>query len=418
MDLYVERQCIEQMKEGNFKQFILLFDANFRDLYKYVFRRVPDFQEADRITRMTFFDALGQVQNTPTDTSFLVWLYCLARPRVFAYLNKASFPEKQGLMEKKEKKPAESALNEEENLVDRAEKMMAKMTLEEREILRLKFFEQVADGDVMTVLDINEGSIGTKIYRVLKRAHFLLFGESDERKGVYFGELSSFMEKVRELEDVEIPEVLALTLKNELVMRIDRKDFAIESEAVLEKPGFETEEPFGEPFVVKGSDDPAKIFVEAVKEMKEQEVLSKIKKERSEERREKLIEFFEQWKRVFIYIPAVLFVFAVAIVIIRWYGNLPVERGYVTSCGIEVNLDGDFSDAETRSVHLGISDRICGHFEDVESLTISRTEEGKVSVEVSRKEWYLEYDFVKKIKNWKIKKYARTFSGDNESGEV
>jgi hypothetical protein len=56
-------------------------------------------------------------------------------------------------------------------------------------------------------LGIEDGTIGPKIYRVLKRAHFLLFGESDERQGVYFGELSGFLARMRDLEYIDVPEV-------------------------------------------------------------------------------------------------------------------------------------------------------------------------------------------------------------------
>jgi len=419
MDLYVERQCIDQMKEGKVKQFMLLYDANFAGLYKYVARRVSNLQEIDRIVRLTFFDALGQVQNTPTETSFQVWLYSLARPRIWAYLDKASFPERQGLISRKEAVDLEL----EENLFAKAENMFGKLSLEEREILKLKFFEQVADGDVMTVLGFEDANVGPKIYRVLKRAHFLLFGESDERHGVYFGELSGFMERVRNTEEIEIPEVLNLTLKNELVTRIEKKDFAIEGNIVEEK----NEET---PFAVKeerraeketapsGVGDPAKIFVEAVAEMREEEALEKIKEERKAERRENLMMTLDRWKGVFVAIPVLIFIVVVGFVSVNMFMNGLVERGYPTACAIEVDFEGDFSDNEMRSVNKGISDRLCGHFDDVASILINRTEAGKVYVEVNRKDWFLEYNFVKKPEYWKIKKYARTANSDGESGEV
>ena len=89
MDLYVERQCVDKMKGGNSKQFLLLLDANFVDVYGYVARRVGDRAEVEKIVRLTFLDALGQIGNTPTDVSYLIWLYSLAKPRVWDYIAKA-----------------------------------------------------------------------------------------------------------------------------------------------------------------------------------------------------------------------------------------------------------------------------------------------------------------------------------------
>lgn len=425
MDLYVERQCVEQMKQGNIKQFLLLFDANFTGLYKYVVRRVGAGEEAENITRLAFLDALGQIQNTPMDVSYLVWLYGLARPRVWEQISRASFPEKQGLISAV--KEGEGGASDKEDLILRTDKVMKKLSLEEREILRLKFFEEVADGDVMTILGMEEGTIGSKIYRVLKRAHFLLFGEGDERQGVYFGELSSFFSRVREAEagKIVLPEAFKLSLRADLSGRIERREFAVEAEQVeaagpKEPPVKVMNEEF------KGSNDPAKIFVEAVKEMREEEELQRVRDQLKLDREEKMLDFFEKWKRAFAVIPGVIFIVAMAFFLMQTFdislfgGGGLVERGFATECGVEVEFSGNFSDGEKRSVNEGVSNRLCGHFK-VKKLLITRKGDGKVTVNVDVPDWLLEYGFVRKAVNsasWKIKEYARTFGGDQKSGKV
>ena len=416
MDLYVERQCIQQMKEGNIKQFLLLFDANFAELYKYVARRAIDPETIDKIVRLTFLDALAQIQATPDEGAYIVWLYGLARPRVWDEISRSSFPEKQGLINSVQGQ-AQSAENEEAMM--RVEKMMKKLSLEEREIFRLKFFEEVSDGDVMTILSISEGAIGAKIYRVLKRAHFLLFGESDERQGVYFGELTGLLARARELEKIVIPEVLKLSLRADLAARIDRREFAINSEPVEEEapkapPVTEVTEAF------KGSNDPAKIFVAAVKEMREEEQVQKLQDQLKFEREEKVFDFLEKWRWLFVVVPGVIFIGLIAIFAVNFFGNRLLDRGYPTTCKIAVTFKGDFSDSEKRNVDQGISDKICGHFE-VQKLLITRLDDGKVQVNVDVPQWLLEYKFAKATINtapWRIKEYARTLSGNQKSGQV
>ncbi len=403
MDLYVERQCIDQMKSGNLRSFVLLFDANFEAVYRYVARRIEDNSEVERIVRLTFLDALGQVQNTPTDVNYIVWLYSLAKPRVWEYMAKVAFPQKKGLMEQREGK-------ESSDLLVKAEKMMMKLSLEEREILRLKFFEQVSDGDVMATLGLSEGTIGPKIYRVLKRAHFLLFGESEERHGVYFGELSGLFERLRDAENVEIPEAFKLNLKVDLTNRIERRDFAIEAEQVKEAP---------KPFEEKtGSSDPAKIFVDAVREMRADEAKeAEIEREKFE-KREVIIDFVDRWKSWLVGLPVAVLVMGLGVFVVWDYlDDLGVKRGFPDGCAIEVAFEGDFSDGEKRSVNEGISKRICDHFE-VKKLLISRKDDGVVEVKVDVPEWNLQYRFVQKIKDWRIKKYERTLSSNKKSGEV
>lgn len=423
MDLYVERQYVDQVKSGDLKQFMLLFDASFQGLYGYVLRRIGEGEEANNIVRLTFLDALAGAQDAPTDVSYLVWLYSLARQRVWDAISRASFPEKQGLIAGDDSVGGQDGDND----VAKAEKMFKKLSLEEREILRLKFFEEVSDGDVMTVLGMDEGIIGPKIYRVLKRAHFLLFGESNEKQGVYFGELSGFLSRIREMEKIVIPEVFRLSLRADISNRVDRRDFAVEGEAeTVPKSG-----PKKPPVFVKGEDenigsnDPAKIFVEAVKEMKREEEDEKVKAVLRMEREEKLFDFLDRWRNVLTFVPVLIVLVVVGFFVWKLgdFSGEPkvnlaaIERGYPNDCSVDVVFKGEFSDGEKRSVNKGISDRLCGKFK-VKRLLISRLDDGKVTVKVDVPRWFLEYNFVKKSYDWRIKKYARTVNSYEKSGKV
>ncbi len=297
MDLYVEKQCISQMKAGNSKQFLMLFDAFFDEVYRYVARRVDDSADIRKIVRLTFLDALGQIQNTPEDTGYLVWAYSLAFPRVSDSIAKASFAGAGSVLTEE----ARGRSAEDNDVVEMTEKVIKKMTLEEREIVRLKFFEQVSDGDVMTVLGISEESVGIKIYRVLKRLHFLLFGDNRTKTGVYFGDVSGLFEKARSLEKIEIQDLFKLELRTTVSNKIDRQEFALDAEVVADKDvrvaeRMENVNPFEEPvfgddgvreikkekdILSVGSDDPAKVFVKASQEMTDAD-WADLKKEKEE----------------------------------------------------------------------------------------------------------------------------------------
>lgn len=410
---------MEGMKAGDVRQFLLLFDAYFPDLYRYVARRVGTGESANEIVRLTFLDGLGQIKNTPLDTGYGIWLYSLARPRVWEKMGKDSFPQTLGLIAKL---PEEGVKDQQAELVDKFDKMLGKLSLEEREILRLKFFEEVSDGDVMTILSIEESAIGTKIYRVLKRAHFLLFGESDEAQGVYFGELSGFLSRIRGLENIVIPEAFKLTLKTDISMRIDKREMAVESEVVAEGP--KVPPPFSEK--AKGSDDPAKIFVEAVKEMKQEQQMAKLEEQLRLERQERAFDFIDSYKYILTLIPAVIFVAVVVFVVWKldfFNGffddifNRKIARGYPTVCSVEVVFEGEFADGEKRSLNSSVSDRICDYFE-VSSLMIAKNAEKDVKVAVDVVDWFLEYRFIERPKGWRINEYKRTADSNEKSGKV
>jgi DNA-directed RNA polymerase specialized sigma24 family protein len=412
------------MKDSDPKKFLLLFDAYFADTYKYVARRIADLQEVERITKLTFLDASGQIQNTPTDTAYPVWLFSLAKPRVASYINKASFPKKQGLIDAGASVPGQGVDVNSDSVLAKADGMFKKLTMEEAEILRLKFFEELADGDVHYVIGGEDPLIGPKIYRVLKRAHFLLFGESNQRQGVYFGELSGFLERAKDAKKIEIPEAFKLSLRAEISSKLDRKDFAVNVPVSFKDEFVEAESaaPWkeidkGVEAVHVGSNDPAKIFVEAVREMREEEALRKSNEVESFDRAEMALEIFDKIKGVLIAIPVVLFVVVGFFVVKSLWPEHKIERGIVGLCPFETQFGGEFNDAEKLVIDSKISKEICKQF-NPKSLIVDRLDDTSIKVSVDVTSGNLLYDFVQKDGIWKMKKYAKTPHSNTEQRKI
>lgn len=441
MDLYVEKQCLDQMKAGDSKKFLILFDAYFSDLYRYVFRRVNDSPETERIVRTTFSEALSKTRNTPTDIAYQVWLYSLAKPKVWNYIDKSRFPDKQGLIDAKKDFSSVAEIVK-DPVVQKAENMLKKMSLEESEILRLKFCEELADGDVLYILGGEENTIGSKIYRVLKRAHFLLFGESDERHGIYFGELSGFLSRVKDSIKIEVPESLKLSLKAELSNKLDKKEFAVDAQTVsAESKKFpdpldmtsEIKTPtqkvpwqeFKKDDVPMGSNDPAKIFVQAVKEMRQEEEAKMMRDAMEFEASEKVYDFFDRWKGVLSIIPVILFIAVGVFVVtkIDWGKTPPIEKPpveipFVSVCGEnKVNFDKSFSKEDVKNIDELVNKKICEAF-SAEQIIVKKISEKEIEVLVDAGKSKLEYRFVRNLNDWALVKYAKTSNSDKQSRQV
>lgn len=422
MDIFVESQLLDQVRAGGTSKFLLLFDNYFDAVYKYVVRRVVDHKQAGEIARLVFLDALGQITAIPSDVTFEVWMYSLAKERVWTYLNANGFPIQSEILIDIHSIAAE-ARETVQAMAIKAQGLMAKLSLEEREILKLKFFEQVSDGDVMVVLNSDDTNIGPKIYRVLKRAYFYLFGERSETQGVYFGELGGFFEQLKKWENIQITETAKTTIRSEVENRVLQKDFAVDVESVsttssMAKP-FAEKRPFESDMPV-GSDDPAKIFVNAVKEMRQEEAEKTARKREEFEKRELFFDFFDRWKNTFILVPVLLLLVVGGYVFFRLinFGGEEVALYQAENCEILISFQGKFSDAEKSTINEHINNRICGVFE-VEKLLLNRLESGEVAVYVDLPNWLMEYGFrQKKIKDWRIYHYARTSYSDKESGEV
>lgn len=436
MDLYVEKQCVDQMKAGDLKKFLILFDAYFSDLYRYVARRVNNSMETERIVRITFLEALGQTRNVPTDTAYQVWLYGLAKKKTWNFIEKSRFPEKQGLIDSKDFSSVADIVKD--PILQKADGMMKKLSLEEAEILRLKFCEELADGDVLYIIGGEENTIGSKIYRVLKRAHFLLFGESDERQGVYFGELSGFLTRAKDANKIEVPEVLKLSLKAEISNKVEKRDFAVNAEVRDVPPPVKTVaaeekiaskkvpwQEFKKDDVPVGSNDPAKIFVQAVKEMRQEEDAQKMRDAMEFETTEKVYEFFDKWKGVLSIIPIVLFI-AVGVFVatkINWNDDKPpiekppVEVVFKSVCGDKVTFDKALSQDDRKNIDDGVNKKICENFK-VKNLSVKKLLDKEIEVLVDVDGAKLEYKFVYNVSEWQVVKYVKTANSDKQSGEV
>ncbi len=414
MDLHVEKQSVEQLAGGDKRQFLLLFDASFSNLYRYVRRRVENIVEVERIVRFTFLDAFSQSKNAPTDVAFSVWLYSLARQRVWNYLNNLDVNRVVFAVICEPKSPAD------EDILVSADLMFSKMSLEENEIMKLKFLEEVSDGDVMTVLNSDQENIGSRIYRVFKRAHLLFFGDGGEKGEVYFGELSAAMESLREMEEVNVPEALKLSFRAEISMKIDSNDFAVDAE-IVEEDSKQTEKDRIRESLLKnvkeGASDPAKVFVKAAQNLNSEEreakytehksnlIFEEKMKERKDQKREEFLEAFDAFKRILLVVPLVIFFIVIATFAFIKFDPFSL---FGSGCKIAVKYEGNIDSNDKLGINKYINDRLCEHFE-VEDLLVQRVADQVLDVDVIVSDWNLEYEFdTRGTDKWYIQKFKKS----------
>ena len=158
MDLRAENQYKDGFAQDP-RSFIPLYEDSFSDLYRYVARRVDDDAVRHQVVELSFLDAIGQMSTCPKDLNFGTWLYSLAFNRIQEYVKggvvgpAASFesPIFDGAS------IVDGVYDDELQMRQQAESFFSALTFEEREILKLKFFEELTDGEVMYVLDLSDG---------------------------------------------------------------------------------------------------------------------------------------------------------------------------------------------------------------------------------------------------------------------
>ena len=289
----------------------------------------------------------------------------------------------------------DAVYDDEVKLKQQAETFFSSLTFDEREVLRLKFFEELTDGDVMHVLGLSEGSVGTKIYKVLKRGYEILFGEIKDHSGVYYGELHSFLARLKNIEKIPVSDGFRLDLRSKVENKLEKMYMDGFSDKGPEQASAQSSS-------ASGSSDPAKAFVNAAKGLSKDEIdqitedyvrerevaggnsvaASEVSREAPVPEREvpveqmmtdkaeggieeevpvhhvdelldedyeksmfaeKVIDMFDRWKYVMSLIPTGLFIAAVIVVVsIVWFGEIEDEG--VTGLPFTVDYQEGFAE--------------------------------------------------------------------------
>lgn len=176
-DLENEKRLIEAAQEDP-DQFIHLYDKYFDQIYRYVYRRTGTKDTAHDLSSQTFLDALTHIKKFVwKGFPFSSWLYKIAHNNVIKWYRERS---KSNYTPIEEAYSLSDTKQDQKNDVDvlfeqaQVQEMMKKLDDEEKEILRLKFFENVSNIEIADILGLSVSNVGVKVFRTLKKAKGLL----------------------------------------------------------------------------------------------------------------------------------------------------------------------------------------------------------------------------------------------------
>lgn len=175
--LQKEKTMIEEAQKDP-EKFGALYDLYFDQIYRYIYRRVGQKDAVYDLTSQTFFDALSHIKNFEwRGYSFSSWLYKIAHNNVLKWYRDNTKVHLTDLVEG-ETIPDQN-INHPEELQKRqtqaeVQKVLKQLNSEEREIIRLKFFEEVSNIEMAEILGVSPNHIGVKVFRALQRVKQLL----------------------------------------------------------------------------------------------------------------------------------------------------------------------------------------------------------------------------------------------------
>jgi RNA polymerase sigma-70 factor, ECF subfamily len=164
-----EDQLVAAVKQDH-GAFAVLYDRYLTPVYRYLFSRVGNHQEAEDLTSKVFLTALERFEQFRPDRSFAAWLFTIARNKSIDFFRQhrpeAELPDDR-LAAPAELDPAELSIRE----ADRQAifQIIAAFRLDDREVLYLRFAADLTYIEIARLLGRGESAVKKQVYRLLER---------------------------------------------------------------------------------------------------------------------------------------------------------------------------------------------------------------------------------------------------------
>ncbi len=174
-----EKLLALRLKKGDPDAFAEVYDTYVDALYRFIYFKVPSRQDAEDITAEVFMKAWQFASNADEDIENIrAFLYRIARNAVIDFYRKNAkrdfLPSDEALAEVADDHQASLLEAVEIKLeVESMEQLLRKLKDEYREVIILRYVEELSMAEIAAVLNKSKGSIRVILHRALKVAREL-----------------------------------------------------------------------------------------------------------------------------------------------------------------------------------------------------------------------------------------------------
>ncbi len=184
-------QLVEQIRTGNKASMEQLVDHFYGDIFRMVYYRVPSRMDAEDLTQDIFMQVIKSLPNLKDSRLLKHWLFRIALNRVRDFHRKKSILSFFGSTVETDddlKVKTDSHSDPLKNIMHKEfqfqlRKFSESLSRWEREVFTLRFLDQLEIKEIVQILQKNENTVKTHLYRALKKLrknselHSLLLGE-------------------------------------------------------------------------------------------------------------------------------------------------------------------------------------------------------------------------------------------------
>jgi RNA polymerase sigma-70 factor (ECF subfamily) len=151
--------------------FVALYWRYLPRVYRYVYRRVGNQQDAEDVTASVFIEALESLENYREQGSFAGWLFTIAHHRVSDHhrqqRERISLEEMAPALTNSG--PGPEALALQRDRLERVAQALDELAPDRQEALTLRFFGELSNKEVAQVMDRSEAAVKMLVCRALRQ---------------------------------------------------------------------------------------------------------------------------------------------------------------------------------------------------------------------------------------------------------
>ncbi len=166
----------QRLKRKDKDAFIKSYDLYLNDIYRFIYFKVSNREEAEDLTSQTFLKTWNYIQdgNLNEYGSLKSLLYRVARNLVIDYYREKS---RKNTISLDNYEKADSLLDEKQNIkkiaelssdMNRIYAMIKELKDEYREVIVMRYINELSIGEIADTMDKSNGNIRVMIYRALK----------------------------------------------------------------------------------------------------------------------------------------------------------------------------------------------------------------------------------------------------------
>lgn len=161
--------------KGSKEAFGTIYKLYYTKIYRYCRINLSNTSEAEDLAQETFLKAWRALPtfSTYNGSSIQAFLFKIARNAMIDLSRKKKELPLDTALEVESKEDIEEGLDKKNN-IETVQKALLKLEGDERQLVVLRFFEEMHSKDIAQILNLNEGAVRVRIHRILKKLREIL----------------------------------------------------------------------------------------------------------------------------------------------------------------------------------------------------------------------------------------------------